>query len=367
VWKYLFAIVVSAAVITTSVYLYRHRDEMFRPDVQKLGGTRIAFAVEAGTPDDAYFTAMRRRFDPRGRLGVVVRRGDEGEVEILVPQGPAHDETVARVQRIAGRPGKFAFVPTASFTVDEGVSKHVMATYAGDKATPRSTPPPTPINSLGGREFPVSIAGTNPRRYRWIRLGEAATASFQFDPASLAGGNVAEKSSVDRAARTGALMRSNAQPDAMMLAARLPGEADPAFFLLVRDETDEHAIAATHIRQAEVEKEGRGPSTIRLHLDRDGFQRMAVIQEQQQNSIRAAPSPTSSRGSFHRLHLLAIVIDDRIAALPLNVVVQRPEVILEFGSSDEAGDDLVALLRSTPQGVRLSTKPTRVEAIEPKR
>ena len=361
-WKYLFAIVVSAAVIATSVYLYRHRDEMFRPDVQKLGGTRIVFAIEAGTPNDVYLTAMRRRFDPRGRLGVVVREGDGTEVEFLVPNGPTHDDTVARIGRIAVRPGKFAFVPTANFTADEGVSKYVQATYGAKKSMPRSTPPPTPINSLGEREFPHSIAGSAPRRYRWIRLGEFATVTVQLDPASLAGGNVAEKAFVEHAAKTGAILRPNAQTEAMILVARLPDTAHPTFFLLVRDESDENAITASHVRRSEVNNEGYGSNSILLRLDPDGIQRMNAIQHEQGWGRAPRPSPTTPID-----RLLALVIDDQIVGFARIVIVQRAEALLEVGSSDEEREDLVCLLRGTLEGVRLKPGPTRVEAIEPRK
>ena len=363
-WKYLFAIFVSTAVIATSVYLFRHREELFRPDARKLGGTRIVFAIESGKPDEAYLTAMRRRFDPRGRLGVVVS-SEGGEVEIDVPRGPTHDDTVARVVRLAGRPGKFAFLPVANGNEDEGVARHLQATHAGKKSKPRIDPPATPMNPLGGREFALSTAGSNPRSYRWVRLGETALAAFQLDPVSRAGTNLAEKASVDRAARTGSLLRPNTQPEAMMLVARLPGDADPAFFLLVRDESDEAAVAPDLVRQAESESEVGGPSTIRLRCHGEGWVRLMAIQHDRV-TLRSAPLATP-RGGYVRHHLLAVVVDDRVDALPVFAMSQRPEVILEVGGNDEERDDLVALLRGVPKGVRLSAKPTRVETLEPER
>ena len=360
-WKYLFAIVVSTAVIATSVYLFRHREELFRPDVRKLGGTRVVFAIDSGRPDEAYLTAMRRRFDPRGRLGVVVRH-EGNAVEIDVPRGTTHDDTVARVVRLAGRPGKFAFLPVANGNEDDGVSKHLQAIYSGKKSKPRVDLPTTPRNPLGGREFALSTAGSNPRQYRWVRLVETAMAAFQFDPVSLAGTNIGEKSSVDRAARTGALLNPNAQPEAMMLVARLPGEKGPAFFLLVRDESDEQAISSSAIRHAESVTAGYGASTILVRLAPDGFQRLASIQ-QQEGSFRVSPRAVPASG---RNRLLALVIDDRIVVLP-PFALERQEAYLEVGGSDEERDDLVALLRGVPQGVRLSAKPTRVETLEPGR
>ena len=362
-WKYLFAIAVSAAVIATSVYLFRHREEMFRPDARKLGGTRIAFAVEDGTPDEAYLTAMRRRFDPRGRLGVVVRQ-TETEVEIVVPRGPTHDDTVARVVRLAGRPGKFAFVPVANTTVDEGVATHIQATYAGKKSKPRTGPPPPPMNSLGGREFSLSTAGANPRQYRWVRLGEAATTTFQLDPASLVGGNIAEKSSVDRAARNGALLRPNALPEAMLLVSRLPDEAGPAFFLLVRDASDEEAIAPDHVRSAEIDSESYNPNTIRLRLDGEGARRMTALKQLQFGMLSARPRSTPGSGTDY---YLALALDDRIVAFPFIPSIQGSEAMIHIGSSDERTDDLVCLLRGPLTEVRLNAKPTRVETLEPKR
>jgi hypothetical protein len=364
VWKYLFAIFVSTAVIATSVYLFRHREALFRPDVRKLGGTRIVFPIDSGKPDETYLTAMRRRFDPRGRLGVVVRH-EGNAVEIDVPRGTTHDDTVARVVRLAGRPGKFAFLPVANAGVDDGVAKHVQATHSGKKSAARTAPPATPMNPLGGREFSVSAAGVNPRQYRWVRLDDLALAAWQLDSASLAGGNVGEKAAVDRAARTGSLLTPNAQPEAMLLVARLPGEAGPAFFLLVRDESDEAAVASELIRQAESETEARGPSSIRLRFQGDGWVRMMAINHGH-DAVRSIP-PVMPRGGFARRHFLAIVIDDRVAALPVFAMSQRPEVILEVGGNDEERDDLVSLLRGGPGGVRLGAKPTRVETLEPGR
>ena len=364
-WKYLFAIAVSAAVITSSVYLYRHRDEWLRPDVQKVGGTLIAFAIEDGQPDEAYFTRMRTRFDPRGRLGVVARKGEGDELEILVPQGPAHDDTVDRVVRLAARPGEFSFVPVSSRTVDEGVAKYVQATYAPGRAKARTTPPPPPVNALGGREFTLAITGSAPGRYRWVRLGDAVLDSFQLDPISLAGASlVTEKLAVERALRTGTVLLPATNPEAMILVARSPETTDPAFYLLVGDESDAYSLTPKQIRTAELSKEGRGINAIRLRLEPEGAARLVAMQQH----LYSLPSiPARSMMRTHHGSSFALVIDDRIVSLPQLDLARPLEVDLTLGPSGEDAEDLVCLLRGVLKGVRLKAKPTRVEVLDPRR
>ncbi len=363
-WKFLFALVVSAVVITTSVYLYRHRDELFRPDVQKVGGTLIAFAIEEGQPDETYFTIMRKRFDPRGRLGVVVRKGERDEVEILVPQGSAHDDTVDRVQRLAARPGNFGFVLIANRTVDGEVTKYAHATYAPGKSKARTTPPPLPVNALGGREFSVTISGSGQRRYRWVRIGDAVLESFLLDPASLAGVNLGHKPDVERSLRTGSLLSTAGNPDSLFLVAQMPEVTDPVYFLLVGDDSDMQALTTKQIRSAELSQEGRSINTIRLQLEPEGATRLSTMQNQR--AYLPSALPRSMIRSFSGPSF-ALVIDDRIVTLANLELVRRLEANMTLGSSGEDVEDLVCLLRGPLPGVRLKAKPTRVEALEPRR
>ena len=362
-WKYLFAITVSAVVITSSVYLFRHRDEWFRPDVQKVGGTLIAFAIEDGQPDEAYFTKMRARFDPRGRIGVVARSGEGNEVEILVPQGPAHDDTVDRITRLAARPGTFSFVPIANRSVDEGVAKYAQETYAPGKAKARTTPPPLPVNALGRREFTLSIAGSAPCRYRWVRLGDAVLDSFLLDPTSLAGANLAEKPTVERALRTGTVLLPATNPECMILAARSTEAPAPAFYLLVGDESEVRSLTPRQIRTAELSKEIRGINAISLRLEPEGAARLSAMHQQFYSTPSAFPRPKMTAGHA----FFALVIDDRIVSLPALDRNRQLEATMAVGSSGEDVEDLVCLLRGPISGVRLKAKPTRVEALEPRK
>ena len=363
-WKFLFAIAVSAAVITTSVYLYRHRDELFRPDVRKVGGTLIAFAIEEGEPDEAYFTGMSKRIDPRGRIGVVVRKGEENEVEILVPLGPDHDDTVDRVKRLAARPGKFSFVSISNRTVDMGVAKYLQATYAPGKSKALTATPPPPVDALGGREFALSITDRAPGRYRWVRIGDVVLDSFLLDPTSLASSNIAEKPAVERALRTGTVLLPAVNPESMILATRSPETPDPVFFLLVADESDVSALTSRQIRTVESSKEIRGMNAIRLRIEPDGVNRLNSMSNLARSSgmVSTRHMMRSGRGSP-----FALVIDDQIVSLPLLDMERHLEANLTVGSSGEDAEDLVCLLRGPLTNVRLRAKPTRVETVEPGR
>ena len=67
-----------------------------------------------------------------------------------------------------------------------------------------------------------------PGRYRWVQLGDSVLEAFLLDPASLSGANIAEKTVVEQAARTGTLMTPTTLPEGMMLVAKRP-EATVAF------------------------------------------------------------------------------------------------------------------------------------------
>src|SRR4051812_41183643 len=73
------------AVVGGSVWFY----PVLRPDVTRVGGTRVVLDVQGDA--DAVAAALRRRFDPTEAEGIVIR-AEGARVEVDVPNGRRHDE-----------------------------------------------------------------------------------------------------------------------------------------------------------------------------------------------------------------------------------------------------------------------------------
>src|SRR5262245_36093947 len=110
-WKKFLPLFIAAGTLAGGVSLYHFRHTLFRPSFDRAGGTLVAFAVDGEPPAEGLeetVEALRRRFDPTGSRGLVVRAG-EGEVEIGVPAGVGHDELLNRIKRLAAVSGQVEF------------------------------------------------------------------------------------------------------------------------------------------------------------------------------------------------------------------------------------------------------------------
>src|SRR5881394_2666025 len=97
-WKVLAGILMATAVIGASVTLYSVRHRLFRPDVARVGGTRVVLDVKGDAEKVA--AALRQRFDPTGGEGIVVRT-EGATVTVDAPNGRNHDANWLRVLRLA--------------------------------------------------------------------------------------------------------------------------------------------------------------------------------------------------------------------------------------------------------------------------
>ncbi|MBY0228398.1 MAG: hypothetical protein K2W96_03865 [Gemmataceae bacterium] len=102
-WKAVAALLVSAAIIAGSVALYRNRAALFRPDLERSGGTRLVLRM-AGDPEGVA-EALRKRFDPKG-MGAVAASAEGATVRLDIPAGRGHDALVERAERLAARPDR---------------------------------------------------------------------------------------------------------------------------------------------------------------------------------------------------------------------------------------------------------------------
>ncbi len=155
--KNLFALVVSAIVITGAVYLYHHRNELFRPNFDRTGGTLVVFEIDGDPPAGGLkgvTEVLQNRFDPKGTLGIVVRADGDNRVAIGVPEGKSHDDLVETVKRVAPLPGLLQLRMVANQIDDEAAW-----TAAHERmATAKLDAPPPPLrDASGGEELPMKM------------------------------------------------------------------------------------------------------------------------------------------------------------------------------------------------------------------
>jgi hypothetical protein len=165
-WKVLVGIVMATAVIAASVILYPMRNRLFRPDVNRVGGTRLVLDVkgDAGAVADAY----RQRFDPKDTEGIVLR-AEEGRIEVDVPTARRHGENLERVKRLAGRVGRFKVGIIAHDKDDAGAiaaGKKWLAVPANRKALEDAQSKGEPLPAFEG-EFKGKGPGDPAARYEW--------------------------------------------------------------------------------------------------------------------------------------------------------------------------------------------------------
>lgn len=174
----LVALVVGTVVIYAGVTLYHLRDELFRPDVNKVGGTEVVLEIEQEPNADAAEKARRvlhKRFDERGS-GVEVRLDGVKHLAVVVPNSRRHDTIVGQVRRLGPRRGRVEFRMVAQTTFDKDAMELAETKFLAMKDVPAKL-------GEAGEELVVGV-GAAAKRYRWFSLSDGQAQEWlRYGPA----------------------------------------------------------------------------------------------------------------------------------------------------------------------------------------
>jgi hypothetical protein len=346
-WKYLFAILVSIAVIVGGRYFYHHRHDLFRPDFDRSGGTLLVFETD-GEPSpgrlDELVELLQKRFDPGGGEGLVFRVDEEGRIEVGVPNGKQHDDLVDSVKRLAARPGVVEFRVTATRTEDDAVFK---ASELPMKSAKLDVPPSPPVNAHGGEEFPLARPIGTASRYRWVRLSEGQVKSLRLDRLGLMHESPLDRAKVDDSVRKGVPFSPTYMMEAFLQARVLAPGTDPAFFMLVREPGQNDDVRMGALESVRVNG-GRGRASVSFRLNRQDAGRVSELR--QNNALMPG-------GSMY--WKMMILLDGESLGAPMMSESNRREVELLGDYTLSEAEDLVVLLRGGPLPCRLKSTPPR--------
>jgi preprotein translocase subunit SecD len=344
-WKYFLALLVTAGIITGAMYLYRHRHQLFRPDIAKAGGTLLVFEVDGEPPDDLepLVETLQKRFDLSGGAGIVVRGAGEGQVEVGVPNGKTHDDQVAMVKRLVTRRGKLEVLVLSNRLDDEAAINAAMILPKGEKL---DVPPRRPRDPKTDDTFPVKLPGEPAHRYRWGRLSEPQVRMLRMDPAGLSRENPMDLPRVEASVRTGQPFSPNFQPYVLAAARKLSVGADPTLFVLLREPAPGQEITPDLV-QVQVAG-GRGRYSVLFRFGREASGRLADIT----NRNLSTYDGVSQRQ-------LAILLDGEVITLSVMSLGVRRGLEINGEFTREEAEEVVMLLRGGALPCRLKARPVR--------
>jgi hypothetical protein len=347
-WRYPLALVVSAGIIAGSMYLYQHRNQLFRPDFDRTGGTLVVFEIDDDPPAgglDELIEVLHKRFDPTGTEGFVVRADGERRVCVGVPDGKLHDELIQTVKRVAPRPGVLQFRILANATDDEAA--WLAASVPAAKA--KLDAPPPPLRDAGGAdEFAMKIPHEPPHRYRWLPVSDGQLKMMFLDPGSLKRDNPWDEPVVENSCRTGTAFTPRLMEGCLVQARKLPGQTDPAYFLLVREPAAGQDVKVGALENVRASG-SRAQYNVYFRIHRD---RRKTFDEMVRKN---ASMPGASAGNRR----ITLVLDGKVTATPMLFQVSQRECQFDSGLSREEADDLVLLLQGGALPCRLKPKPVR--------
>jgi hypothetical protein len=347
-WKYLLAIVVAAGIIYGGRYFYLHRQELFRPDFDRTGGTLLVFEIDGEPPAgglDDLLDVLQKRFDPGSGTGVVIRVDDEGRVEIGVPSGKQHDDLVESVKRIAARPGVIEFRIIANRSDDDAVFTAALVPPKGEKLDVAPSPP---RNARGGNEFPLKSPAGQTSRYRWVLLNDAQLNMRQLDRGGLARSPF-DQPHVEESHRKGVPFSPHFMNHELLQARKLPLRTDPAFYVLVREPPDKEKLRVGALENIRIQGlRGRGRAVIQFRFRRgEGDRVLDMVWN---------TNPGMGGSAFQQLLLL---LDDEVLGMPMRTASNRREMQLYGDFSITDAEEIVMLMRGGPLPCRLKPKPVR--------
>src|SRR5262249_30551297 len=149
------------------IALYSVRHRLFRPDVTRVGGTRLVLDVKDDA--DAGAAVLRQRLDPTEGEGIVIR-AEGASVTVDVPNGRHPDANLQRARRLARRPGRWHVGLLIHPEDDEeafAAAKTWLAIEANAKGLEDAYVEGNPLPGLPG-QFAAQKPAAGPQRYRWV-------------------------------------------------------------------------------------------------------------------------------------------------------------------------------------------------------
>jgi len=353
-WKTLLALAVAAGIVAGGRFLYLHRHTLFRPDFDRAGGTLLVFAAE-GSPArgdlDAAAALLQRRFDPTGGVGLLVAANDDGEVEFRVPRSDKHDALVDQIKRLVGQTGEVELRVFASKGADDPA---ILAAAAALKApgAKGKVPPPSP-EALP--EAAAKLGGEPEYRYRWARLAAHELRPLGLEPTLLATHNPLDQQRVTAALKTGeALADVTASPDLLFAVREVPGEKDPVFYVLTRQEPEARRISGEHIERTSVTPDPfmRRPS-VSVRFGREGGDRLFAVTSGNLGYRLRNPD----------VRKLALLLDDEVVSTADILAAERKEVQFTGDFTRSQAEDLAVVIRGGACPVRLKPGPVREASV----
>jgi hypothetical protein len=320
-------------------------ERWLRPDINRLGGTILAYAVDEDRAPERYnlwdvVAALQRRLDPSGRQGIEVRATGDRLVEIAVPRVGDHAARLEQIKKLVVPQGSLEFRILAN---EEDDPKALSAARrwlrnprnagALDALARRNEPPPPPRNA-----------------YAWAELGPAEVKGLGLDPEGLKEAPDVRRR-VERACRMREPFTLPSRLAGCLLFARPRGEG-LQFFVLTRLAEEGKEITGAHLTR--VRRAGTG---LDFTLDSKGMELAC--------ELTSRNSPTGE-GDTAFLRRLAVLLDGRVVSAPVIRGPVRAKGRLTGHFSDAELDRLLALLRGGSLPAPLKPKPVSVVTVEPK-
>jgi preprotein translocase subunit SecD len=353
-WKKLLALAVTAGIIAGAMFLYRHRHTLFRPEFARTGGTVLVYEADGQpSPEDLEQAAavLQRRFDPTGALGILVGVTDNGEIELRVPRSDKHDALVDQIKRLILQPGRMEIRVLARQDEDESA---FAAAYAALKApgAKDKVPPPPPDSKPAAA---ARLGGDSEYRYSWERLSPGEVQMLRLDPTTLAHGNPLDEPRVRQGLASGeAFTAVSAAPNLLFAVRRVPGEKDPVFFVLTRQEPESRRITGEDVERTWVIDAARLPRpSVSARFTREGGDRLFALTSR---NLTAQYTPEGPKR-------LALLLDGEVISTPWIQAALRKDAQFPGDFTRAQAEDLAVVLRGGACQVRLKPGPLRETSV----
>jgi preprotein translocase subunit SecD len=360
-------------VVTAGVLVFQNRKLFFRPTLARLGGTSVVFDLDGAADADDVERAcqvLQKRFDPTGALGVVVLPLGDEQIDVRVPRGKKHDDTVLLVRQLAARRGKLEFRIVANEDEDAIAFTEARAALerAGKEARDgwerRGEPPPQPKSLIGLTTFHVKLAGELDSSYSWAEMSPDTVTNARLSGPAM---DFSTRTRVDEAVLTGTpflhegnllYVRQVSDPKRLPASARPSAGTPLEFFVLVRNPQPGQEVTGDSLERIALGGAGRGHTSIEFTLDVSSGTRLHELTSRN-FSMRGARTG--------RWQHLAVLLDGQVFALvPLYQPMRRTGQISGNFSRLDA-EELVIVVRGGSLPVKLTPAPSLITTIPPAR
>jgi preprotein translocase subunit SecD len=373
-------LVVLVLVVCAGAGWYGWRVWRRPPTIEEVGGTRLVYEIDTDRAPKSVFdpqdlaAALKRRLDPAGVMGVVVRVSGGREVEIDVPRQGRHEEEVETIKVLIAQQGRLEFCILANKNDDEegieAAARQIVRARDDaavrkelDRRAKQGEPPPGPTPA-----DPAGFASPLGRfTYSWVEVGRPELAALHLtEPASEVGepdpGLRAQVADAREKGETvplpnlgGALLYSRPCADGRLTQEQRERKGSD-FFLLTRDPERDKALTGAYLAQASA-REVQGRPAVDLRFNKRGGELLHELTERNR--------PTGADEDVFRRHL-AVILDGQIMTAPslIGVIGERAQITGNF--TPQEVDQIVLILRAGALPAQLKPVPIREETVEPK-